>query len=155
MWPLRRVDPSRTGSPASVGSRDSRSNGNWPHRDWRHSVAIANTREIVGMILWYCQGEVGYYHLAAYSPRGYAENASYALFWASAERLRGRVRWLSLGAGAGATCDGADGLTRFKRGWSPLVRPAYLGRHVAQSSTLCRAVSGSTGDRFLPGVPVP
>ena len=103
--------------------------------------AIADTREIVGMILWYCQGEVGYYHLAAYSPRGYAENASYALFWASAERLRGRVRWLSLGAGAGATCDGADGLTRFKRGWSPLVRPAYLGRHVARPrryAELCR-----------------
>jgi hypothetical protein len=87
------------------------------------------------------QGEVGYCHLAAYSPRGYAESASYALFWASAERLRGRVRWLSLGAGAGATCDGADGLTRFKRGWSPLVRPAYLGRHVARPeryAELCR-----------------
>ena len=93
------------------------------------------------MILWYCQGEVGYYHLAAYSPGGYAESASFALFWASAERLRGRVRWLSLGAGAGATCDGADGLTRFKRGWSPLVRPAYLGRHVAcprRYAELCR-----------------
>ena len=40
---------------------------------------------------------MGYYHLAAYSPRGYAENASYALFWASAERLRGRDRWLISG----------------------------------------------------------
>jgi hypothetical protein len=103
--------------------------------------AIADTRERVGMILWYCQGDVGYYHLAAYSPRGYAENASYALLWVSAERLRGRVRWLSLGAGAGATCDGADGLTRFKRGWSPLVRPAYLAKHVARPqryAELCR-----------------
>ena len=93
------------------------------------------------MILWYCQGEVGYYHLGAYSQRGYAEGASYALFWASAERLRGRVRWLSLGAGAGATCDGEDGLTRFKRGWSALVRPTFLGRHVACSrryAELCR-----------------
>jgi hypothetical protein len=84
---------------------------------------------------------VGYHHLAAYSPRGYAENASYALFWASAEWLRGRVHWLSLGARAGATCDGAESLTRFKRCWSPHVRPAYLGRHVAcrrRYAELCR-----------------
>ena len=93
------------------------------------------------MVLWYIQGSVGYYHLAAYSPSGYAEKASYALFWAGAERLRGRVRWLSLGAGAGATCDGSDGLTRFKKGWSSLVRPTYLGRHVAwpgRYAELCR-----------------
>ena len=36
----------------------------------------------VGMVLWYARARVGYYHLAAYSPRGYAEKASYALFWA-------------------------------------------------------------------------
>jgi hypothetical protein len=93
--------------------------------------AVDDKGQVVGMVLWYCQEDVGYYHLAAYSPRGYAENASYALFWASAEQLRGRVRWLSLGAGAGVSCDGTDGLTRFKRGWSSIVRPAYLGRHVA------------------------
>jgi hypothetical protein len=104
--------------------------------------AVDEEGSTVGMVLWYCDGAVGYYHLAAYLPRGYAEKASYALFWASAERLRGRVRWLSLGAGAGATCDGTDGLTRFKRGWSPLVRPTYLGRHVAcprRYAELCRA----------------
>jgi hypothetical protein len=103
--------------------------------------AIDDDQSTVGMVLWYLQGDVAYYHLAAYSPRGYAKKASYALFWTSAERLRGRVRWLSLGAGAGVTNDGSDGLTRFKRGWSPLVRPAYLGRHVASAKRygeLCR-----------------
>ena len=45
-----------------------------------------------------------------------SEKASYALFWTAAEQLRGRVRWLSLGAGAGATGEAPDGLTRFKRG---------------------------------------
>ncbi len=97
--------------------------------------------DTVGMVLWYIQGAVAYYHLAAYSPTGYDEKASYALFWAGAERLRGRVRWLSLGAGAGATCDGTDGLTRFKKGWTSLVRPTYLGRHVASPgryAELCR-----------------
>jgi hypothetical protein len=95
----------------------------------------------VGMVLWYLQGPVGYYHLAAYSPSGYAEKASYALFWASAERLRDRLRWLSLGAGAGVTGDRSDGLTRFKMGWSSLVRPTYLGRHVTRPgryADLCR-----------------
>ena len=93
--------------------------------------AIDDRADTVGMVLWYPQGTVGYYHLAAYSPRGYEETASYALFWTSAEQLRDRLRWLSLGAGAGTNCDGNDGLTRFKKGWSPLVRPTYLGRHVA------------------------
>jgi hypothetical protein len=93
--------------------------------------AVDDGGNTVGMVLWYNPVPVAYYHLAAYSPDGYAEKASYALFWTGAERLRSRVRWLSLGAGAGATCDGSDGLTRFKKGWSALVRPTYLGRHVA------------------------
>ena len=74
-------------------------------------------------------------------PAGYLEKASYALFWTAAERFRGRLRWLSLGAGADATCNASDGLTRFKRGWSPLCRPVYLGRHVAcpaRYEELCR-----------------
>ncbi len=105
---------------------------------------------VVGMVLWYCQGAVGYYHLAAYSERGYTERASYALFWAAAERLRGRVRWLSLGAGAGATRDASDGLTRFKRGWSPLTRPTYLGRHVACERRYAELRRGRPATQFFP-----
>jgi hypothetical protein len=104
----------------------------------------------VGMVLWYIQGPVAYYHLAAYSSDGYAEKASYALFWAGAERLRGRVRWLSLGAGAGATCDGSDGLTRFKKGWSTLVRPTYLGRHVAWPSRYAELCGDLPKSGFFP-----
>jgi hypothetical protein len=110
--------------------------------------AVDDIGETAGMVLWYCQGEVGYYHQAAYSPRDYAENASYALFWTSAEQPRGRVRWLS--AGAGATCDGMDGLTRFKRGWSPLVRPAYLGRHVGCSRRYAELCRGRPATEFFP-----
>ena len=98
--------------------------------------AVDEDGATVGMVLWYVQGPVGYYHLAAYSPRGYEEKASYALFWAGAERLRGRLRWLSLGAGAGATCDGSDGLTRFKKGWTRLV-----GRSISAGTSLARSVS--------------
>jgi hypothetical protein len=80
----------------------------------------------VGMILWYSQGEVGYYHLGAYSPRGYELRASFALFWQAIEHFAGRLRWLNLGAGAGVASNGTDGLSRFKRGWSTGSRTAYF-----------------------------
>ena len=111
--------------------------------------------EVVGMVLWYCQGAVGYYHLAAYSPRGYAAKASYALFWECADRLRGRVRWLSLGAGAGGTSDAGDGLTRFKRGWSPLTRPVYLGRHVLNPGLYAELHRGRPAGGFFPAYRAP
>jgi hypothetical protein len=117
--------------------------------------AVDDEGGTVGMVWWYCQGDVGYYHLGAYSPRGYAESASYALFWSSAEWLRGRLRWLSLGAGAGPTCDGTDGLTRFKRGWSPLVRPTYLGRHVASPRRYAELCRGRAATDFFPAYRTP
>lgn len=112
--------------------------------------AVDHDGDTVGMVLWYCQGQVGYYHLAAYSPRGYLEKASYALFWTAAERFRGRLRWLSLGAGAGATGDASDGLTRFKRGWSPLCRPVSLGRHVACPARYQELCRGRADTGFFP-----
>jgi hypothetical protein len=81
----------------------------------------------VGMLLWYVQGNVAYYHLGAYSPDGYKLNASFALFWTLLGYFAGRgLRWLSLGAGAGIHGDANDGLTRFKQGWSTDTRTAYF-----------------------------
>jgi hypothetical protein len=117
--------------------------------------AIDHDCSTVGMVLWYCQRDVGYYHLAAYSPEGYAKKASYALFWASAELLRGRLRWLNLGAGAGVTSDGSDGLTRFKRGWSPLLRATYLGRHVVCSKRYAELCRGRPETDFFPAYRAP
>src|SRR5262249_3264364 len=74
--------------------------------------------ETVGITLWYVAQNVAYYHLGAYSARGYDLGASFALFWFAIEHFTSRVRWLALGAGAGAYADGQDGLTRFKRGWA-------------------------------------
>lgn len=110
--------------------------------------AVDEEGATVGLVLWYCQGAVGYYHLAAYSTRGYALKASYALFWFAAEHFRDRLRWLSLGAGAGAFADGSDGLTRFKRGWSSLHRPVYLGRHVAAPARYRELSRGHAGGYF-------
>jgi hypothetical protein len=92
-----------------------------------------------GMLLWYRQGEVAYYHLAAYSEEGYRRRASFPLFWLAFEQLAAAgVRWLSLGAGASVPGAGggtgadsrpgqaADGLVRFKSGWSTGTRTTYL-----------------------------
>jgi Acetyltransferase (GNAT) domain len=85
----------------------------------------------VGMVLWYRQNDVAYYHLAAYSDEGYRLRASFPLFWLAFEHLAAAgVGWASLGAGAsagaGASGQGTDGLIRFKRGWSTATRTTYL-----------------------------
>ena len=81
----------------------------------------------VGMLLWYIQDEVGYYHLGAYSPEGYELKASYALFWTTLKYFADfELRWLNLGSGAGIQGNENDGLTRFKHGWSTGTRKAFF-----------------------------
>ena len=87
--------------------------------------------ETLGMLLWYVQEEVGYYHLGAYSTLGYDLRASFALFWFAIEYFAAcGLRWLNLGAGAGARNDATDGLSRFKRGWSTGTRAVYFCGHI-------------------------
>jgi GNAT acetyltransferase-like protein len=82
---------------------------------------------IVGMLLWYLQKDVAYYHLGAYSDKGYELRSSFALFWTAMKYFSAAgVRWVNLGAGAGVTNEGSDGLSRFKRGWSTGTRSSYL-----------------------------
>ena len=82
---------------------------------------------IVGMLLWFRQGNRAYYHLGAYSSRGYEIGASFALFSYSLDYFaRHGLEWLNLGAGAGAEPGAESGLTRFKRGWSNGVRTVYF-----------------------------
>lgn len=88
--------------------------------------AVSNG-ETVGMLLWYIQNKIGYYHLGAYSPHGYELGASFALFWVAIQRFaESGLQFLNIGAGAGAGNDGADGLTRYKKGWSTGTRTAYF-----------------------------
>lgn len=80
-----------------------------------------------GMLLWYVQDDVAYYHLGAYSPRGYELRASFALFSHAIDYFAQRgLRWLNLGAGVGADSGRESGLSRFKEGWATGVRTAYL-----------------------------
>ena len=81
----------------------------------------------VGMTLWYRQGHVGYYHLGAYNERGYDLHASFALFWSALQYFADEgLHWVNLGAGAGLTGNGTDGLSRFKHGWSTGTRTAFF-----------------------------
>ena len=107
--------------------------------------------ETVGMTLWFQNEERVYYHLAAYSPRGYERKASYALFHYAIEHFaRAGVRWMVLGAGAGTHNDGSDGLSRFKRGWATETRPVYLCGRIFQQQTYTALVKAQAPTSFFP-----
>lgn len=81
----------------------------------------------VGMLLWYAQGNRAYYHLGAYSPRGYELRASFALFdFCLRYFVEHEFESLNLGSGAGVGIGGESGLSRFKQGWSTGARTAYF-----------------------------
>jgi hypothetical protein len=107
----------------------------------------------VGMLLWYVHGDMAYYHLGAYSPRGYESHASFALFWCAIEFFAANgLKWLSLGAGAGIDSDGTEGLTRFKRGWSTGTRIAYLCGRIFDYDKYCEIIRarGISGTNYFP-----
>jgi hypothetical protein len=93
------------------------------------SLVFRATREgvTVGMDWYYMQGELGYGHLAAFSPDGYRLAASYALQWTAIAHLSRQARWLDIGAGAGAQSDGTDGLA-FQTRLGHWTRTAFCGR---------------------------
>ena len=83
--------------------------------------------ETVGMVLWYVSGEVGYYHLGAYSELGYELRAAFGLFRTSIDHfVTSGLRWLNLGGGAGISSNHEDGLSRFKRGWTTSSQTAFF-----------------------------
>ncbi len=87
---------------------------------------------VCGTTLWFVRGDVAYYHLGAYSDRGYDCGASFALFWNALRHFAGQgIRWAALGAGAGAT-SAESGLTRFKRGWATHTRPVFFCGRILQ-----------------------
>jgi hypothetical protein len=115
------------------------------------AFCAAESGATVGMLLWYEQGNRAYYHLGAYNERGYQLGASFGLFdYALRYFCSRRLKWLNLGAGAGAS-ESNSGLTRFKQGWSNGVRTAYFGgrifsRHKYQQ--LVEATQSSDTDYF-------
>ena len=87
--------------------------------------------KLVGAHWYLADGPNAYAHLAALAPEAYRLNASYALHWRGIELLAELgVRWLDLGGASGRGDVPADGLGRFKRGWSTATRPAYLATRI-------------------------
>jgi len=82
--------------------------------------------ELVGLDLWYVQGDVAYGHLVAFSDEGYRRRASYATKWHLMHYFQDKVRWIDFGAGAGTAASKSDGLAAFKQGWSTGTKPVYL-----------------------------
>ncbi|MDB6059017.1 MAG: hypothetical protein JWO95_2861 [Verrucomicrobiales bacterium] len=111
--------------------------------------------QVVGAHLWFLDSGVAYSHLAAFTNEGYEVGAAYALYWEAirifGEQLDGKVRTMDLGAGAGTSDDANDGLTRFKRGWTPAVRTKYFcGRiyDLARYEEVNRLANVTTPDYF-------
>src|SRR5208282_1876684 len=86
----------------------------------------------VGAHLWVLEGGVANSHLAAFSEEGYELMCAYALYWEAITFFTGKVHYLNIGAGAGLEADSADGLNRFKRGWSTASRTAWFCTSVLQ-----------------------
>jgi hypothetical protein len=115
-------------------------------------VALRATREgeVLGAHLWYIQGDVAYSHLVGVSPEGYVSSATYALYAAALEQFATRVRWLDLGAGAGAATGEGSGLTQFKKGWANGVRTVYLCGRILQPERYTRLSSTAPETRYFP-----
>ena len=80
----------------------------------------------IGAHIWFVQGNVAYSHLMAADAMGYELGAAYALYATAIKHFLGKVKWLNLGAGAGAATGNRDGLTKFKAGWANGTRPGYF-----------------------------
>lgn len=107
----------------------------------------------LGMLLWYEQGNRAYYHLGAYSAKGYELGASFALFDSTINYFAGSgTEWLNLGSSAGTTATSTDGLGRFKQGWSTGVRTAYLCGRILDRPKYAElvAASGHSSAKYFP-----
>ena len=84
----------------------------------------------IGMHLWYLQSGVAYSHLSAFDQEGYSLRAAYALHWSAIQEFKRNhaqeLRWIDLGAGAGAKENERDGLSIFKRGWGTAEKAKYF-----------------------------
>jgi len=84
----------------------------------------------IGMHLWYLQSGVAYSHLSAFDQEGYSLRAAYALHWSAIQEFKRNhaqeLRWIDLGAGAGAKENERDGLSIFKRGWATAEKAKYF-----------------------------
>jgi Acetyltransferase (GNAT) domain len=102
--------------------------------------------------LWYVHGDVAYSHLEASNSAGYDLMAPYALYRFAIDFFANKIRWLNLGGGAGVTKGAADGLSRFKKGWSTATRTAYFCGRIFDAERYAEIVKvkGDAGTSYFP-----
>ncbi len=107
---------------------------------------------MVGLDLWYAQGEVATGHLVAVNDEGYALRANYGLKLFLLEYFKGRVRYVNLGGAAGLGEGGSDGLSAFKRGWTNTTRTTSLCARVYSPTLYSELVRtrGHAGANYFP-----
>ncbi len=99
--------------------------------------------EVVGIVLYYKINNCVYYHLGAYTSRGYDLKASFGIFKTAIQDFSDEgILCLNLGGGAGLSENSDDGLTRFKRGWANTTRPAYLCGKILNQDLYDELVAG-------------
>lgn len=117
------------------------------------SLFIAIHRgKVVGGALAYQQGDVVNAHLTAFDEMGYELSAAYALKWRQLGYYADKARWFNLAGVPGINDTGGDGLRRFKQGWSPETRMAYLCGRVFDRETYdaLAAAKGISVDGYFP-----
>lgn len=88
-------------------------------------------------------------HLAASSPEGYATGAAYAVNDLAVRELAD-CRTINFGGGAGFGDDPADGLVRFKKGFSNTTAAAYLCGKVLDATAYEALSQGAARGGFFP-----
>lgn len=109
--------------------------------------------QVVGMILWYVDGERAYYHLGAYDETGYQLKASFALFQYAIDYFFSEgITCLNLGAGSGIAPDPLNGLDRFKSGWANGRMPVYFVGRIfdAESYLMLKNETNNKNSEFFP-----
>lgn len=115
-----------------------------------HTLAAWGDGELLGMHLFVNYQGIAYSHLAAFSERGYALRAAYALNDAAIEHFRGG-HLIDYGAGAGPSDDPADGLATFKRGFSNRVQVFQLCGKVLDAQAYAQLSARAPASSYFPG----
>jgi hypothetical protein len=93
-------------------------------------------------------------HLAASSPEGYATGGAYAVNDLAIARLTD-CDVINFGGGAGVSEDPADGLVRFKKGFSNRTAQSYLCTKVLDPEAYRRLSAGAPEAAFFPAYRAP
>lgn len=88
-------------------------------------------------------------HLAASSPEGYRNGAAYAVNALAVEALSD-CNAINFGGGAGAADDPADGLVRFKKGFSNRIAASWLCGAILDAEAYRALSAGAADNGFFP-----